>query len=194
MSLKYFVNQVNCTLYAKNKLEKSFSGACFGNFSRISAGCYKAHYHLNNDLKKNEKLIRTYFSIWNQWKPTKNWFNVDKIIADNGFIWNFNHGLHKANTKICILRFIDEKTSSVDKLIYHYNNKTYPTIDKLIVAFLNTFFGSGHSFVYGGKANLSMKKDTKQFKESRSQRGINDAWNAGYLDKYEPIDNFMLKK
>lgn len=176
--IKRFNNNINTKLYFKNKKTKDFNGICFSSFSMNSQNAYKAHYIINNSFKENEKLIRDYLTIWNNWKPTKNWFNIDKIIKDNGLVWNFSQGLHKVNTKICILRFIDEAPEIVTAISKVSNQ--YPS-DTLIKILLVEKYGSGHSFAYGYTSTLSLKKDIEPYKKHRSMYGIHNVWNTGVV-------------
>ena len=181
--LNTYVNKINVTIYKKKKQEIEYKNICFAGFSIKAHKAYKAHYKLNNDLILNQELIKDYLTIWNSWKQTKNWFNIDKIIADNGLVWSFNQGLHKVNTKICILRFIDENSNTVTKITKHINN--YPP--EILIKVLLSEAHKGHSFVYNYKPNLTFKKDTRQYKETKSMNGIHGAWDTNVMTPYEEL-------
>jgi len=181
--LSSYINHINVTVYQKEKKCEKFSGICFSDFSyKVKVG-YKAHYKINNNLIKNKKLIKNYLTIWNNWKPTKNWFDIDKIINDNGLVWYYHQGLHKVNTKICILRFIDEYPTLVTKITKHIDNYSPNTLIKVLLSNV----GNGHSFVYNYKQNLTFKKDNKKYKEKRSMIGIHSAWDTSIVTRYQPL-------
>ena len=176
--LNTYVNKINVTVYQKEKKCEKFDGICFSSFSyKVKVG-YKAHYKINNNLIKNKKLIKNYLTIWNNWKPTKNWFDIDKIINDNGLVWYYHQGLHKVNTKICILRFIDEIPQIVTAIANASNKYSSDTLIKVL---LSQIHGSGHSFAYGYTPTLSLKKDIEPYKNRRSMYGIHNVWNTGII-------------
>ena len=92
-------------------------------------------------------------------------------------VWSFNQGLHKVNTKICILRFIDENSNTVTKITKHINN--YPP--EILIKVLLSESRGGHSFVYNYKPNLTFKKDKEQYKKTKSMIGIHNAWDTNVM-------------
>ena len=175
--LKSYVNRIKVILYKKEKKQTEFNSICFSNFTAKTVKVYKAHYKINNNLTEHKELIKNYLTIWNNWKPTKNWFDIDKIIADNGLVWYFHQGLHKVNTKICILRFIDEYPNEVTNITKHINNYSPETLIKVLLSYAK----GNHSFIYNYKQNLTLKKDKKKYKESRSMFGIHAAWDTSIM-------------